>query len=451
MVKGKILSKFGSHYAMERFGILFVSLFLCMCLLLASITARKVKSDRRTLSGRAQYTVSMNTSLSNSVGSVHGVYTDRDHTKCFVLWHFDDMSSLPLKSDDYHFYLRGLDSFNNPQKLDVRPTCTFYVFGSTGYMGMYLYRAGGFESQIYQLTMRSMKNISGQSKADQGAAASDAEMYNRYDMCDIFFNPGGSYANRAGFLERDDWSPFDVYGEIIVSPQESNICSMLKQDLIDMNRCRVQWESYADRLTDLGVISSDAPEQIRDDRVYAYETSKLTSGPEELHWSTVESAWMNDDKTVARTNSKVTLFMDTNYVVPKGFNFEWQNVGIRSGYLASLTGSTDLRVWAEYVAGIRAESTYDSFSSDLSNVRWYYSSGAEVDMDALSSVTAIDNDRLIASTISMIENNWSNYYELKRKYQTEHLPMLLDLERDVHSVENSYSVSYDDNGSMITM
>lgn len=450
MGKSKFLGKFGSHFAIERFGIMFVSLALCMCLLVSSIVAKKVKSDHRTLTGQAQYTSTTATSLTASVATVRGVYTNKDHTKCFVLWRFDDMSNMPLSASDYHFFLRGYDSFYGFVDSESKPTSTFYVFGATGYMGMYLYEAGGFPSQVLSLTLRSLRNISGISNAD-AVNLSDIT-YGRYDQCDIYFNPGGSFAPYAAFLERESWTPFDVYGEIVISAQETSAKSVLKQDLIDMHRCKIRMDEYASRLEQQDVVVSDAPLEIKDDVIYAYRTSELTSGsnPEELHWTIRESAWTNDDQSRYVTNSKATLFLDTKYVVPGGFDYEWQTGSVRAGYLAGITGSSDLRTWAEYVAGIRAQSNDNSFGNTVSATRWYFSSGAEIDLAALTSDSAIDADRMVASTITSLEDCWKEYYKIKCKYQCDDLPRLLDLERDVQSVENSYSVSIDDNGSLLT-
>ena len=81
----KFLRKFGPHYAIERFGIMFISLFLMMCILTSTIIVSKVRYDTKALSGQAQYTSSFTMSLSGAQGSVLGVYTNDDHTKCFLL------------------------------------------------------------------------------------------------------------------------------------------------------------------------------------------------------------------------------------------------------------------------------------------------------------------------------------------------------------------------------
>ena len=95
----------GSHYAIERFGILFLTLLFCMGLLVSSIFGKQVEFNNRALSGNAVYTRSFTMSQTGSTGSVLGVYTNRAHTKCLILLHFDDMSVLPIDANEYSLFI----------------------------------------------------------------------------------------------------------------------------------------------------------------------------------------------------------------------------------------------------------------------------------------------------------------------------------------------------------
>ena len=66
----KFFRKFGPHYAIERFGILFLSLALSMIVLIASIVARKIQFDNQSLSGMAVYTNEFTFSRTGTIGSV---------------------------------------------------------------------------------------------------------------------------------------------------------------------------------------------------------------------------------------------------------------------------------------------------------------------------------------------------------------------------------------------
>ena len=105
----KFFRRFGPHYAIERFGVMFLSLFTAMCILLVSIGISKFRYDTQSLSGMAVYTNAFSMSLSGTEGSVRGVYSNNDHTKAFVLLKFADMTNLPVKASDYSLYLTGAD------------------------------------------------------------------------------------------------------------------------------------------------------------------------------------------------------------------------------------------------------------------------------------------------------------------------------------------------------
>ena len=266
----KLFTKFGSHYAIERFGFVFLTLFLCMSLLLGVIFSQKVKSDHKILTGRAVYTSSFTMSLTGVAGFVEGVYTNEDHSKCFLLWHFDDMTQLPVSVDEYMFLLKGYDLSTGIHPFTkCNPATSFYVFGNTGYMGLYFYQQSGFESQVLELTIRSLNNFPGNSGRDEAQGMSGDTSRYSYDQGIIYFNPGGSYATRVSFLDKEDWSPFDVYNEIITVPQEVSIRNLLKTELSNMHRLRLMMNEYERRLTGYGVLPSEVPVEIATDNIYA--------------------------------------------------------------------------------------------------------------------------------------------------------------------------------------
>lgn len=448
----KLFTKFGSHYAIERFGFVFLTLFLCMSLLLGVIFSQKVKSDHKILTGRAVYTSSFTMSLTGVAGFVEGVYTNEDHSKCFLLWHFDDMTQLPVSVDEYMFLLKGYDLSTGIHPFTkCNPATSFYVFGNTGYMGLYFYQQSGFESQVLELTVRSLNNFPGNSGRDEAQGMSGDTSRYSYDQGIIYFNPGGSYATRVSFLDKEDWSPFDVYNEIITVPQEVSIRNLLKTELSNMHRLRLMMNEYERRLTGYGVLPSEVPVEIATDNIYATLSSVSVLDQKPLEWSTKYSAWIDVDTNKYYLNRQVNLNYVTDYVPSGGFYFDWQDSSVKNGYLQTLTSSTDLRVWAEYVSGVRAEEQNDDFNRVLNAVRWYYSNGAEVDLNALSSESAIDTDKALYTNITSLMQCWSDYYDLKKKYHRVDLGSLLDLERDVRSVESNYNMRIDNGGDLITI
>ena len=69
----KIKNIFSSHYAMERFGISFLSLSFCMAILLVTMGIKAYKDSQKTLSEQVMYTTSVETSLTGQQGTVEGI------------------------------------------------------------------------------------------------------------------------------------------------------------------------------------------------------------------------------------------------------------------------------------------------------------------------------------------------------------------------------------------
>ena len=84
----------GSHYKMERFGVMFTVLFICMAVLMGFIFQHKRALDAVTLSDQVMYTTDVSMSLSGNAATVTGVYLNSDQTECFVMLRWDNPSLL---------------------------------------------------------------------------------------------------------------------------------------------------------------------------------------------------------------------------------------------------------------------------------------------------------------------------------------------------------------------
>lgn len=433
----RFFRKFGPHYAIERFGILFLSLSLSMILLMVSIVVRKIQYDNQSLSGMAVYTNSFAFSRTSTAGSVRGVYVNEDHTKCMLLLRFDSMTNIPVDASEYQLYLTGSDIQQRQRSLKSQPDGMLYMFGSTGYMGVYLQSATSFPSQILSLTIRSLNSF-GDTAGQLDESQYEDPSFARYNQARVYFNPGGDYATTVSFLDEPDWEITDAYEEMVVRSYESSLRSVLQNDLIQMRDQQLLMAEYTERLKRLGIAEPDVPDEIDGDEIYA-----VYSGDESkkrLVWNSQENRWADMEEMIIYPDDMVSLYLDTKYVVPGGYSFKWQDSSIHDGYMEKLTGSTKISDWNAYFVDHSDKQTGQGLNLDTLN--WYYtdgrafSSGSEGD----NTVTGTQNDT-IQENITALTSAWTKYFDLKQKYQTEDLYNLLQLECDVQNVASSYSVN----------
>ena len=142
------------HYKMERFGVTVLSLTLCMAVLMGSILKHKADMDKETLGNNVIYTNEFTMSLSQNKAQVVDIFSNQAQTKCFILLRFPDMSKVVTDASQYRIFLTGSDMSARQNTPLCNPTATIYMFGVTGYMGIYLVDMAGFQSQILDLVLR---------------------------------------------------------------------------------------------------------------------------------------------------------------------------------------------------------------------------------------------------------------------------------------------------------
>lgn len=440
----KFLKKLGPHYAIERFGVLFLSLTLAMCILLSTIIANKIRYDNRALSGMARYTSSFSMSLSGATGTVRGVYTNRAHTKCFLLLKFADVSNIPIKAEKYHLFLSAVDKNFYYDEMKSRPNATLYQFGSTGYMGIYLYTSEPFPSQILNLYLRATEMFV--STGNTGAGYEDAT-FRKYDQARIYFNPGGTYATKANFLETDDWTLFDVYEELVSRPSEIAIRRLLVNDLREMRNQKLLMYEYKNRIVDDGLKEPEVPSSIANDVMYA-KFLDSTKSTENLNWSLSNSVWYSSDGMTAK-DSDVFIYLDTKVVEPGGYNFNWQNGQIKTGYLEQLTGSSSLLDWKAYLDAHANDTSKSTFT--LNDVVWAYADGSLFVPQGVDENGSTLKVQTLSKEIEQLKGAWNAYFNAKVRYQTVDLPALLWLEYDAKDIVSNYSVNANEDGKLLTL
>ena len=391
-----------------------------MCILTSTIIVSKVRYDTKALSGQAQYTSSFTMSLSGAQGSVLGVYTNDDHTKCFLLLKFQDVSSVPVDANEYQLFLSGCKKDMTYSELKSKPDAMIYQFGATGYLGVYLYSATPFPSQIMNLYLRSTKNIT----VGTSTAQYSDETFNKFDQAAIYFNPGGTYATKASFLNEKKWTVFDIYEELISRPAEVAYRNLLRNDLVEMRKQKSLMDEYANRLVKDGMTEPSTPAVIA-----------------------------NDEKNVLTlTDNDAWLYLDTKVVVPNGYSFNWENGMVKKGYLTQLTGSDSLSDWKKYLDEHKNATEDTSF--DIDSIKWTDTSGnvftPELSSNDDDEVDSTSKTARVSQEINQLKTAWQAFYDAKVKYQTTDLQNLLQLEYDAKDIETSYTINTNESGKLIT-
>lgn len=419
---------FDSHYKIERFGIklLFGGVVLggLFGYGLYNYHAAMTATNNQT----AKYTTEFDTSRSKVSGHVVGIYGNKDHTKAFVLMRAAHSGNLPGDAKEFQFFLGG----SNPQlgysKLTSKPAGAFYMFGSTGYMGFYLVNKAGFKSQVLNLIGRINRPVAELSAPDKGTTGT----FRKYDQFQIFFNPGATHVKNLPALdEKGAPSIAKLYNGLLLAKKEKAARKALNQDLAKMDVYRRQIQDRRHRLI--------------------LDKVKPLPGPK----------YLQGDKIV---NKHGQLYLKTKEVVPGGFNFDWQDGSVMSGYLNKIYAQKGLPANTDPDEFLMdQERKQDASDSDNStsveseddnymntapdDTKWRLFNGKPAIADTISDDDNDNGDEntsgakaskqaQINNDIQLLENAWDNYIKWKQQYQTQDLEQLLQLESTYSQVDD---------------
>lgn len=421
-----MFKKFGKHSAIEQFGVMFISLSMCMVILLGSIFYRKIQLDKASMVSKAVYTNSFSFSKTGTEGNVVNVYSDKDNKKVMLLLKMSSMSDISINASDYELYLTGSDKDLYQQSLKSSPKGMLYLFGNSGYMGVFLNNAETFPSQILSLTIRCNNNFS---SLEEGSAQFEDESFARYNQARIYFNAGGSDTEKVQFLD-SAFTPEEAYTQMIANYKEKNIRTTLRDDLINMHKNMMKINEYSDRLKKLGV-NVTLPAQVDGDEIKAYDPETK----DELEWYKEESAFKRGNKLYKYDS--VWLYLVSDYVTPGGYNFVWQDKKIADGgYMKDLTGSEDPKEWSKYFTKMESVAPSDNLE-----VKYSYSDGREfkVEDDTTDAFSADQKEEILSYT-ELLETTIADYTKFKNQYHTD-MGKLLYLETDIANVQNDYTIN----------
>lgn len=394
---------------MERFSLFVFVLSFLMSIVVLLCFIKHVKNNSQTLSERALYTSTFAFSKSETEGKVVDVYVSDDNTKCFVLLQLGDTTTLPVDATKYQMFLTSADVAGNNSKLTSIPSGSFYVFGRSGYMGIYLVNTEGFPLQVLDLVIRSNADLT------TGGGSSDVTgSFAKYDQARIYFNPGGSSATTLACLNKDVPSMSELYSETVIADAEKELHTSLQEQIDAMYVSLNQINEWEERVRTQGVVVPDAPSFIADDTVI-----------------------MNDNGVYEYKPKSV---------LAGGFMLDWVNTSlVTDGFLDDLIATYEdtTLTYDEYLFAMSSERNADASEDKLSRMEidWTLTDGTKV-----SSLETLGSSRYssIMNDCNGLFTAWRTYYSQKKEYQVTTMTKLLTLELSKSTVRATSSVNASD-------
>ena len=357
--------------------------------------------DKQNLSSNALYTSKVALSRTGQNGTVEGIFVNKDKTRGMVLIKMTDASKISSTAKDYKVFTTAVNLKQQQEKVKSVPTGSIYVFGSSGYIGLYFVDNSGFDSQIFKSTIRLEKEfvtVDASKISEEVAGTSYAE----HDQMDLYFNLGASKAKELKSLEKSSFSVQDLYVEAVGSKTDEEQRKVLIDDLNQMSKLKLQIDEMRSRLEALSV-----------DNV-ALVVPEL---PDEI-------------KTDTFSGSGDDIRMSTNYVYKGGININWQDLKLEDRYFSAVDNektNPDKLSLARWLVKMKN----DASSSDERTsyeVDWVMSDGTSltqfVNDLGMDNAGVSDMNKQVQNYTTLI----TEYMELKYKYQTQDMRVLIGLD-----------------------
>lgn len=354
--------------------------------------------DQQSLSSNALYSSSVTLSRTGQTGKVEGVFVNQDKTRGMVLIKMSDADKISSSAKDYKAFTSAVNLQQQPEELKSVLQGSIYVFGSSGYIGLYFVDNAGFNSQIFKSTIRLEKEfvaVDPKNLSDEVAGTS----YSEYDQMDVYFNLGASKAVQLKSLDKADFSVQDLYIEAVGSETDNEQRALLTEDLTQMSKLKLQIDEQRDRLETVsidgvGLVVPDLPEEVKSD-------SFSGSG---------------DD-----------IMMTTDFTYAGGINVNWHKLKLEDGYFNSIDNKTinpDGLSLARWLVKLRNDASSANQTRSYEH-DWVMSDGTS--LNQLVNDLGVDNSAVsdLSKQVQNYTSLMSQYMALKYQYQTKDLRNLI--------------------------
>lgn len=392
------------HKKIERFMFSFFSILIPLILMSFVSIYNKFGVDKNTLSSRAVYTTEAVFSRTNQTGKVVGVYTNEEKTRGMVLIKFDNGVNISSSASDYKVFTTASNLKQGKENLSSKPEGSVYVFGTSGYIGLYFVNNAGFESQIFKSTIRMEKEFKTvDEKVVKGKEVS-GESYSKYDQADFYYNLGASQATKLTTLENADFSVQDFYVEALGTKRNNDKIAQINERLNRMSKLMLQIREMKSRLESTSVdntklVVPDIPNEIKSDNF---------------------------------SGSGDSILYTTDYVYPGGLNFNVKDIDLKTGYFKSINNSKlnpDNLSVSRFLAKLKNEQSNATYLSKY-EPKWTMSDGSKLE-DFVKNI-GVDN-----AAVSSMNDNIQTYVNLVNAYLTDKIGYQTGDLRDLLSLDIS--------------
>ena len=390
------------HKKIERFMFMFFSILIPLVLMSFISIYNKFGVDSNTLSSRAIYTTEAVFSRTNQVGKVVGVYTNEDKTRGMVLIKFDDGVNISSSASDYKVFTTASNLKKGKENISSKPEGSVYVFGTSGYIGLYFVNNAGFESQIFKSTIRMEKEFKTvDDKVVKGKELS-GESYSKYDQADFYYNLGASQATKLNTLANADFSVQDFYVEALGTKVNNDKVAQINERLNRMSKLMLQIREMKSRLESISIdntklVVSDIPNEIKSDNF---------------------------------SGSGEDILYSTDYVYPGGLNFNIKDVDLKTGYFKSINNSKlnpDNLTLSRFLVKLKKDQENSTYMSKF-EPKWTMSDGSTLE-DFVKNI-GVDN-----AAVSSMNDNIQTYVKLINDYLTDKIAYQTGDLRDLLSLD----------------
>lgn len=449
--------KLDKHHRIERFGVLFFSLVLVMTILVSISMVQHIKNQRIVLTDKAIYTTEDNWSLTGQSVQVVNMYRNENYTKSFILLK-TNVDKLSVDAHDYQILMTGYQGEVLKNKNAIGAV---YIFGNTGYMGLYFADASGFDKQLYNITLRNFRLITGD-RVENGDYADSSD--SKKNQIHILANLAGKDAVVAKFLEEDNPELIDIYAETVSVTEEESVREELNDTLISMNNQMSLINEEAKFLTRMNIVIPSLPTAIAGDYItdnvdetannpkqfsedmYDDIDSKISSTYENVKLDTSisdetgESIYVDSDK----------LYLVTDFVFPGGYQYNYQDMRITDHYVTNNILPEGMKFKAFAAEKSNEMNHYSYYSDELNNKysKWYYTTETG-EVERWTPYEYSEEDKAIQKSIDSYTAGVRELYRLKEKFQTEYLADLARIEYSAETTASLFSINTDDDVLLI--